>query len=130
MTSPLREHGSSAESLASAPTTGEGEPESNMSRQANKGILIDRLARELGVPARAAGEMLDAVLDSWSDLLRAHGKLALKGFGTFERRQRKGRRYRHPLTGASIAVPDRETIQFRPSPQLLDAIGDPGHPAA
>ena len=34
----------------------------------------------------------------------ARGKVAVKGFGTFERRIRKGRAYKHPLTGASIAA--------------------------
>ena len=88
-------------------------------RQANKGILADRIARELNVPRRTAARVLDAVLDSVRDLLRKRGKVAVKGFGTFERRIRKGRAYKHPLTGESIAVADKETIMFKPSDQLI-----------
>ena len=54
-------------------------------RQANKGILADKVAEELNVPRRTAARVLDAVLDAVSDLLRGRGKVAVKGFGTFER---------------------------------------------
>ncbi len=91
----------------------------NFGRQANKGILAERVAQELNVPRRTAARVLDAVLDSVSDLLRARGKVAVKGFGTFERKIRKGRAYKHPLTGESIAVADKETIMFKPSDQLI-----------
>ncbi len=89
-------------------------------RQANKGILADRVAEELNVPRRTAARVLDAVLDSVRDLLLDRGKVAVKGFGTFERRVRKGRAYKHPLTGKSIEVADKETIIFKPSDQLIE----------
>lgn len=88
-------------------------------RQANKGILADRVAHELNVPRRTAARVLDAVLDSVRELLRSRGKVAVKGFGTFERKIRKGRAYKHPLTGKSIDVADKETILFKPSDQLI-----------
>ena len=90
-----------------------------LGRQANKGILADRVAEELNVPRRTAARVLDAVLDSIRDLLRGRGKVAVKGFGTFERKIRKGRAYKHPLTGQSIDVADKETILFKPSDQLI-----------
>ena len=96
-----------------------GAAEEAFGRQANKGILADQIAAELNVPRRTAARVLDAVLDSVSELLRARGKVAVKGFGTFERRIRKGRAYKHPLTGESIAVADKETIMFKPSDQLI-----------
>ena len=101
------------------PGTGAHTGEDAVGRQANKGILADRIARELNVPRRTAARVLDAVLDSVRDLLCKRGKVAVKGFGTFERRVRKGRAYKHPLTGESIAVADKETIMFKPSDQLI-----------
>jgi len=89
-------------------------------RQANKGILAERVAQELNVPRRTAARVLDAVLDSVRDLLRSRGKVAVKGFGTFERRIRKGRAYKHPLTGASIEVKNKETVIFKPSDALIE----------
>lgn len=93
--------------------------EEQFGRQANKGILADKVAEELNVPRRTAARVLDAVLDAVSDLLQARGKVAVKGFGTFERRIRKGRAYKHPLTGESIEVANKETIIFKPSDQLI-----------
>lgn len=90
-----------------------------LGRQANKGILADAVAEELNVPRRTAARVLDSVLDSVRTLLRSRGKVAVKGFGTFERRVRKGRAYKHPLTGKSIEVADKETIMFKPSDQLI-----------
>ncbi len=88
-------------------------------RQANKGILADKVAEELNVPRRTAARGLDAVLDAVSELLHSRGKVAVKGFGTFERRIRKGRAYKHPLTGESIDVANKETVIFKPSDQLI-----------
>jgi nucleoid DNA-binding protein len=93
--------------------------EEQFGRQANKGILADKVAEELNVPRRTAARVLDAVLDAVSDLLQSRGKVAVKGFGTFERRIRKGRAYKHPLTGESIEVANKETIIFKPSDQLI-----------
>ncbi|MEO0479061.1 MAG: HU family DNA-binding protein [Planctomycetota bacterium] len=94
--------------------------ESNtLGRQANKGILAKAVAEELDVPRRAAARILDAVLDSVRDLLRDQGRVAIKGFGTFERKIRKGRAYKHPLTGESIEVADKETVLFKPSDALI-----------
>lgn len=107
---------------ANAQITGTG-PEAagkdSFARQANKGILSEAVAQELNVPRRTASRVLDAVLDSIQDLLRTRGKVAVKGFGTFERRIRKGRAYKHPLTGKSIDVADKETIMFKPSDHLI-----------
>ncbi len=94
--------------------------EALFTRQANKGILSEAVAQELDVPRRTAARILDAVLDSIQDLLRSRGKVAVKGFGTFERKIRKGRAYKHPLTGESIDVADKETIIFKPSDRLID----------
>ena len=100
-------------------TNGSAAAEEAFARQANKGILADKVAQELNVPRRTAARVLDAVLDSMRDLLRARGKVAVKGFGTFERRVRKGRAYKHPLTGESIDVANKETVIFKPSDQLI-----------
>ena len=99
--------------------TGLAANEEQFGRQANKGILADQVAEELNVPRRTAARVLDAVLDAVSDLLHGRGKVAVKGFGTFERRIRKGRAYKHPLTGDSIEVANKETIIFKPSDQLI-----------
>ncbi len=89
---------------------------------ANKAELTDTVAIKLGVPRKRAMKILNAVLASVGDLLAFKNKVAIKGFGTFESRMRKGRAYKHPLTGESVVVPDKETVVFKPSKNLLSFI--------
>lgn len=96
--------------------------------QANKGMLTEAVSLKLGGSRRQAARILDAVLDSITDLLNSKGRVAIKGFGTFERKIRKGRAYKHPVTGKSIEVADKLTILFKPSKNLIEATtnGDNG----
>ena len=89
--------------------------------QANKGMLTEAVSLKVGGSRRQAARILDAVLDSITDLLATKGRVAVKGFGTFERKIRKGRAYKHPVTGKSIDVADKMTILFKPSKNLIDA---------
>ncbi|PIE22897.1 MAG: DNA-binding protein [Planctomycetota bacterium] len=104
--------------------------------QANKGMLTEAVSEKLGGSRRQAARILDAVLDSVTELLTTKGRVAVKGFGTFERKIRKGRAYKHPVTGKSIEVADKLTILFKPSKNLIEATkkkpkekGDPKKPA-
>lgn len=94
--------------------------------QANKGMLTEAVSLKVGGSRRQAARILDAVLDSITDLLATKGRVAVKGFGTFERKIRKGRAYKHPVTGKSIEVKDKMTILFKPSKNLIDATGSEG----
>lgn len=89
--------------------------------QANKGMLTEAVAAKIGGSRRQAARILDSVLDSITELLNDKGRVALKGFGTFERKIRKGRAYKHPVSGKSIEVADKETILFKPSKNLIEA---------
>lgn len=94
--------------------------------QANKGMLTEAVSLKVGGSRRQAARILDAVLDSITDLLATKGRVAVKGFGTFERKIRKGRAYKHPVSGKSIEVADKMTILFKPSKNLIDATNDNG----
>ena len=93
--------------------------------QANKGMLTEAVSQKVGGSRRQAARILDAVLDSITDLLATKGRVAVKGFGTFERKVRKGRAYKHPVSGKSIDVADKMTILFKPSKNLIDATDHP-----
>ena len=84
-------------------------------------MLAAAIGEKFGDSRRSAAVVLDGVLDSIRDLLAERGKVAIKGFGTFERRIRKGRAYKHPVTKEVIDVPNRETIVFVPSDELVRA---------
>ncbi len=94
--------------------------------QANKGMLTEAVSLKVGGSRRQAARILDAVLDSITDLLASKSRVAIKGFGTFERKIRKGRAYKHPVTGKSIEVADKLTVLFKPSKNLIDATNGGG----
>ena len=96
---------------------------------ANKAELSDTVAEKLGISRKRAMRTVNAVLRVITDLLREKRKVAVKGFGTFESRTRKGRAYKHPRTGESVEVPDKGTVVFKPSKNLLAKVhGGQGTP--
>lgn len=88
----------------------------------NKRELAGKVAARLGVPHRFAQQLVDAVVDEVTNALCGRdGTVYIKGFGTFRRRIRKGRTYRHPITGDGCPVADREMVTFKSHlPCLLD----------
>ena len=48
--------------------------------QANKGMLTEAVSEKLGGSRRQAARILDAVLDSVTELLTTKGRVAVKGF--------------------------------------------------
>ena len=44
--------------------------------------------------------------------------IELRGFGTFEIKDRKGRKARNPKTGATVFVKDHGVVSFRPGREL------------
>ncbi len=103
----------------STPTPGEeGKGEGNCG-WANKAELSETVAARLGISRKRAMRTVNAVLRVITELLKEKRKVAVKGFGTFESRTRKGRAYKHPKTGESVEVPDKGTVVFKPSKNLL-----------
>lgn len=91
-------------------------------QQANKRDLAQALAFRLNLPPRVAMTILDGVLDSVTSLLKEKKKVAVKEFGTWEHRVRKGRSYIHPRTGETVDVASKSTVYFRPSDRLKENV--------
>ena len=79
----------------------------------NKAQFIEALATRLGSDKKAAGNALDAVLDEIYSVVVKGEKLALTGFGSFEKRDRGARVARNPATGASVRVKKTSVPAFR-----------------
>ena len=79
----------------------------------NKAQFIEALAARLGSDKKAAGTALDAVLDEIYTVVVKGEKLALTGFGSFEKRDRSARVARNPATGASVRVKKTSVPAFR-----------------
>jgi DNA-binding protein HU-beta len=81
----------------------------------NKAQLIDEVQKRLGddTSKRAAGEALDAVLDSITKGVKKHGRVLIVGFGTFKlahRNERMGRNPKKPEI--AVKIPASNTMRF------------------
>ena len=81
----------------------------------NKRDLIDALSGRLG-DKKSATEALNAVLETIQSAVADGDKVAITGFGVFEKSERPARTARNPATGAEIHVAAQSVPKFRPVP--------------
>ena len=78
----------------------------------NKRDLIDAISGRLG-DKKSATEAVNAVLETIQSAVASGDKVAITGFGVFERSERPARTARNPATGATIEVPKSSVPKFR-----------------
>ena len=78
----------------------------------NKRDLIDAISGRLG-DKKSATEALNAVLDTIQTTVANGDKVAITGFGVFEKTDRPARTARNPATGAPIQVAASSVPKFR-----------------
>ncbi|MDQ1686534.1 MAG: DNA-binding protein HU-beta [Frankiaceae bacterium] len=88
----------------------------------NRAELIDQIRDRLGVDKRAAENAVDVVFDTIQRAVAAGEKVALTGFGVFERVDRAARTGRNPRTGASVKIKKTSVPKFRPGTQFKGVV--------
>ncbi|MGI8335604.1 HU family DNA-binding protein [Actinomadura scrupuli] len=78
----------------------------------NKRELVDAISERLG-SKKAAVEAVDALLDTIQATVAKGEKVAITGFGSFEKADRPARTARNPATGKSIEVPATSVPKFK-----------------
>jgi DNA-binding protein HU-beta len=78
----------------------------------NKRDLIDAISSRMG-DKKTATEAVNAVLDTIQTAVAKGDKVAITGFGVFEKSVRPARTARNPATGAAIKVPKTSVPKFR-----------------
>jgi DNA-binding protein HU-beta len=95
----------------------------------NKRDLIDAISGRLG-DKKSATEAVNAVLDTIQDAVAKGDKVAITGFGVFEKSERPARTARNPATGATIEVPKSSVPKFRPGADFKALVNEGAKPAA
>ena len=90
----------------------------------NKGDLIDAISGRLG-GKKPATEAVNAVLETIQSAVAAGDKVAITGFGVFEKSERPARTARNPATGATIEVPKSSVPKFRPGADFKALVNAP-----
>jgi DNA-binding protein HU-beta len=87
----------------------------------NKAELIDALAARLG-DKKSASTALDAVLAEIQTAVTKGDKVAITGFGVFEKRVRAARTARNPRTGEAVKVKKTSVPAFRAGASFKDQV--------
>ena len=82
-------------------------------KNVNKAELVEALAADLGDKKQATAA-LDAVLKAIQNAVTKGDRVAITGFGVFEKRVRAARTARNPRTGEAVKVKKTSVPAFRP----------------
>ncbi|MGY1751674.1 HU family DNA-binding protein [Blastococcus sp. SYSU D01042] len=92
----------------------------------NKSELITRMTERLGGDRAAAVAAVNGVLAEIEGGVARGERVALTGFGTFERRERAARTGRNPRTGEPVQVGPSVVPVFRAGAGFRSAVGGEG----
>ena len=87
----------------------------------NKRDLIDAISDRVG-NKKTATEAVNAMVDTIQATVAKGDKVAITGFGVFEKSERPARTARNPATGASIRVPASSVPKFRAGAEFKAAV--------
>ena len=88
----------------------------------NKSQLIDALAARYEGNRKAAAHALESVLDTITREVARGEKVAITGFGSFEKKVRDARWVRNPSTGARMKAKKKAVPNFKAGAQLKDVV--------
>src|SRR4051812_47056499 len=88
----------------------------------NKSEFIDALAARYEGNRKAAAHALESVLDTITREVAKGEKVAITGFGSFEKRVREARWVRNPQTGARIKAKKTAVPKFTAGAELKNVV--------
>ncbi len=88
----------------------------------NKTEFISSIAEKAGLSKVDAKKAVDAFVETVAAELKAGGKVALLGFGTFSAVEKAARTGVNPRTKETIEIAARKVAKFKPGTELSDGI--------
>ncbi|HTJ26523.1 MAG TPA: HU family DNA-binding protein [Candidatus Limnocylindria bacterium] len=88
-----------------------------------KNELVRELAEDFELPRKQIGELVEAMLEKITAILKAGDKVQLTPFGQFKIRDRAARVARNPQTGEPVNVPAKRVLKFIAGRTLKEAVG-------
>ena len=85
----------------------------NVDNHIVKSELITRLANKYQLTDVEMAPMVTAIIKSMSKQLINHGRIEIRGFGSFSTRKRKERLGRNPKTGEKLMVAQKHVVHFK-----------------
>ena len=88
----------------------------------NKTEFVDAVAESADVPKATAAKVIDSMISTVGDALKAGDQVTLVGFGTFLVRKREARQGRNPRTGDMIQIAASNVPSFKAGKALKDTV--------
>lgn len=88
----------------------------------NKTEFINSVSEKSGLSKTDSKKAVEAFVETVSNELKAGGKVALLGFGAFSVSEKAARKGVNPKTKATIEIPARKAVKFKPGAELNDMI--------
>lgn len=88
----------------------------------NKAELISAIAEQSGLTKIDSKKALDTFINVAGETLKSGERLTLVGFGSFSVTERNARNGRNPQTGATIQIPAKKVVKFKPGAELEEMV--------
>lgn len=88
----------------------------------NKSELVDALAKDSGLTKTDSEKAINSFVTIVEKALKGGDDVTLVGFGSFTIKETAGRSGRNFKTGATIDIPPRKTVRFKPGKNLKDSV--------
>lgn len=72
--------------------------------------LIDKAASEAGITKMAAESVLSSIVNA----IRSSERTEIRGLGVFKHKVRAARQGSNPATGATVEIPEKTVLTFKP----------------
>ncbi len=89
-----------------------------------RGIIEELLARRPDFSHRQAETIVNAMFEEMAKALARGGRIEIRGFGSFDTKQRRARQGRNPRTGDVVEVAPKRVPFFRAGKELRAGLND------
>ncbi len=88
----------------------------------NKSELVDALSKDSGLTKLDSEKAINSFIKIMEKTLKKGDDVTLVGFGSFSVKKTAGRSGRNFKTGATIEIPPRKSVRFKPGKNLKDSV--------
>ncbi|MDR0678517.1 MAG: HU family DNA-binding protein [Holosporaceae bacterium] len=88
----------------------------------NKSELVDAISKNSGLTKSDSEKAINSLITIIEGALKKGDDVTLVGFGSFSVKKTAGRSGRNFKTGATINIPPRKSVRFKPGKNLKDSV--------
>ena len=90
----------------------------------SKKEIVKTVSERHGLTTTQTGQIVQVFMDQIIDELSCGNRIEFREFGIFELKRRKPRIARNPKTGASVQVPEKTVVSFKPGKVMKARVVD------